>query len=342
MKILHKSEKVSALSGMRDDILLDPAWQRGAVWTKQKKALLIDSIIREYDIPKLYLRSISPGGAHKFEVVDGQQRLRAIWDYLDGSYCLANDAEDIGDQEIRGKSFSQLSARLRNKILNFKIVVAYVENAQEPELSVLFARMQMGVALNPAELRNAIQCPIRHLIDSIAREHDFFSNSKISAARFKHQDYLAHAFCSCYYAGGVHLKAPQLKAMYGTDFESEEILDLAANATKILDCMNSINLKTKSRIVQKWIFVDIFYYLYNNKEKLNNLNVDNFSSLYLEFDRERLQNNQNPENLLQDSVSASDKALYSYIIHFKSEGARRESLLARNLTIVHRFGGAWG
>ena len=54
-----------------------PQYQRAPVWNDAKKQLLIDSILRGYDLPKFYLRSTDPPYEH--EVVDGQQRLHAIW-----------------------------------------------------------------------------------------------------------------------------------------------------------------------------------------------------------------------------------------------------------------------
>ena len=57
-----------------------PQYQRGSVWTRKQKQLLMDSIFRGMDIPKLYLRSLDDGGPYTFEVVDGQQRLRTIWE----------------------------------------------------------------------------------------------------------------------------------------------------------------------------------------------------------------------------------------------------------------------
>ena len=57
-----------------------PQYQRAAVWKLTKKQKLIDSILRGYDIPKIYLRK-SPDDAYEHEIVDGQQRLRAIWEF---------------------------------------------------------------------------------------------------------------------------------------------------------------------------------------------------------------------------------------------------------------------
>ncbi len=44
---------------------------------------VVDSILRGYDVPKFYLRQVGKK-PEKFDVVDGQQRTRAIWEFLEG------------------------------------------------------------------------------------------------------------------------------------------------------------------------------------------------------------------------------------------------------------------
>ena len=56
MKIDHSFKKIGELTKIRNSIHLDPIWQRGPVWSVPKKSLLVDSILRGYDIPMIYLR----------------------------------------------------------------------------------------------------------------------------------------------------------------------------------------------------------------------------------------------------------------------------------------------
>ena len=70
-----------------------PQYQRTPVWNEGKRQLLIDSILRGYDLPKFYLRVSNPPYDH--EVIDGQQRLRAIWDFCADQYVLSDVSKDI-------------------------------------------------------------------------------------------------------------------------------------------------------------------------------------------------------------------------------------------------------
>lgn len=138
MKIRHQTLKLSDLTKIRERIHLSPAWQRGPVWSRPKQALLIDSILRGYDVPMIYLRETPPDTAFKYEVVDGQQRLRAIWEFIDGAYHLSNDLDPIGKTEVSGVAYAKLPASMRKRIDQFRIVVAFVQSAREPEISRLF------------------------------------------------------------------------------------------------------------------------------------------------------------------------------------------------------------
>lgn len=337
MNIQHHTQSVSHLHSLKQKIHLNPAWQRGPVWSRPKQALLIDSILRGYDIPMLYLRERSSSATYPYEVVDGQQRLRAIWEFIEGGYPLSMDLEKIGGVSIAGKTYNVLPTRLRNTLQGFNIVIAYVKNAREPEISALFSRMQMGVRLNPAELRNAIQSGLRHAIDSTARLHPFFRNSRISPARFKHQDYLAHAISICLHKAQHDLKAPQLKRDYIEATDSNVYAPLISNANDILDLLNKVNQHAAKRITQKWIFVDLFYLLYQYRAAIFDIDPSYFADTYIQFDRERRKFNAEPEELVKGTPTQDEADLYDYIIAFKLSGAEKSNLQLRNRIMNRRF-----
>ena len=59
--------------------LIIPDVQRELVWTKSQNQLLIDSLFKDFDIPKIYFRDIEVDGKRAYAVIDGQQRLNAIF-----------------------------------------------------------------------------------------------------------------------------------------------------------------------------------------------------------------------------------------------------------------------
>jgi hypothetical protein len=322
---------------VKDAIQLNPAWQRGAVWSDTKQALLIDSILRGYDIPKIYLRKCSESAPYSYEVVDGQQRLRSLWRYIDDEYCLSNNSEKIGRNVISGKLFHDLPKSLQDRLLNFKLIVAYVREAKGPELSRLFSRLQMGVQLNSPELRNAVQTPLRHAIDTKALVHPFFKNSRIPVARFKHQDYLAHAVSFCIHAGTRDLKAPQLMDDYVHINDTGILFPIINSSEEVLTFLEKVNERCGRKIRQKWIFVDLFYLLHNCKRGLNTIRVKDFAETYLEFDKRRLEYNSEPETLIEGVASSKDKDMYDYILAFKISGGEKKNLTQRQEALKRRF-----
>lgn len=337
MKITHQTEKLKNIIELREMIKLDPSWQRGAVWDRSRKSLLIDSILRGYDVPMIYLRKINGALPYRFEVVDGQQRLRAIWEFLDGQYSLSKDTLDIGRIRVAGSSFEDLSAKMKNRLRNFEFVIAYIEDAHQPAISEVFSRMQMGIRLNPAELRNAIQTGLRHAIDTTARLHPFFTESRIPAARFKHQDYLAHALSVCHHDLQRDAKAPQLKDDYLHITDSAMYAPLIDSANDILDVLRQVNGRNRRRLTQKWMFVDLFYFLYQNRSTIDSMKKTTLSTLYQQLDDDRRENNAEPELLLDGKPSKQDRDLYDYIIAFKYAGGEKSNLQHRAAVINRRF-----
>ena len=117
MRVTQTTLPIYSVFYTRSKIDPKPQYQRGSVWTEVQRQLLIDSILRGYDIPKLYLRELANHSTYEFEVVDGQQRLRAIWDFMDNQYGLGEISNDLYDNEnLVGRTFQSLNTTIQNKI----------------------------------------------------------------------------------------------------------------------------------------------------------------------------------------------------------------------------------
>jgi uncharacterized protein with ParB-like and HNH nuclease domain len=80
MDINKKPWPILSVCGIKNAIDTNPDFQRPPVWSRGQKQLLIDTILQGYDIPKLYWRKTS-NRPERYDVVDGQQRLRAIFEF---------------------------------------------------------------------------------------------------------------------------------------------------------------------------------------------------------------------------------------------------------------------
>jgi hypothetical protein len=148
----------------------NPEYQRGAVWTPAQKKRLIDSVFRGYPIPLIYLHHISKqvAGAKRedFEVIDGQQRINALYEYREGSFKTFDPVKD--EEEARfpsfikdaacpwgGKRFEDLTPELQAQMLSTPLSVEFIETDIPNEARDLFIRLQAGMPLNSQEKRDA-------------------------------------------------------------------------------------------------------------------------------------------------------------------------------------------
>jgi hypothetical protein len=138
----------------RDELLLQPKFQRRLVWQKKARSFLIDTIVRSFPVPPVYIREMLDTKKRKTirEVVDGQQRLQAILDFLDDELViLQNHNEEIG-----GKRFSELPESRKRQVLNYPFSVVLLIGADDTDVFRTFARINSyTLPLNSQEKLNA-------------------------------------------------------------------------------------------------------------------------------------------------------------------------------------------
>ena len=128
---------LSTVCGIRERIDTNPDFQRPAVWSKSQKQLLIDTILRNYDVPKMYWRKLS-SQPDQYDVVDGQQRLRAIWEFREGKYRMAKDADSINGDAIAGLLYEELPDELRMRFDIYPLDVVVITDTDEDEVREMF------------------------------------------------------------------------------------------------------------------------------------------------------------------------------------------------------------
>ncbi len=99
----------------------DPPYQRRSVWTDEKQSYFIDSILRNFPIPPIFLhRKIDPDtGKTNFDVIDGKQRLTAIARFIDNQIPAANEYGPAEEENVLdGAYFKNLSSDA--KLTEFK------------------------------------------------------------------------------------------------------------------------------------------------------------------------------------------------------------------------------
>ena len=312
-----------------------PQYQRTEVWTPKKKQLLIDSILRGYDLPKFYLRSSDDQYEH--EIVDGQQRLRAIWEFLNNKYPLgeaSNNIPDFGD--LVGKKWSQLSSSERDQIGEFELSIALVEEASDLEIRQLFLRLQEGISLNPAEKRNAMPGNMRDFIAKLA-EHNIFEFTHLSEARFKYQDLAAIVTCLEVAGRPTDVKSASLTSMYKEKQDFNMGGSIARKVKRTLNYMARVLEDRRLAMNIKWGFVDLYLLISKMDESyvINEREAD-FANFYIKFETER-RGVSDPRDLISSDKDLWKIDLYDYIQVFKNQGGAEESIQKRHEVYKKRF-----
>jgi hypothetical protein len=135
-------------------LVLQPKFQRRLAWEPAARSYLIDTIIRDLPMPKIFLRrTVNPKTELMvYEVVDGQQRLSAAIDFYKGQLTLSRKY----NPEFGDVSFSMLPDPVQRTFTQYQLSAEVMENAPDPEVWAMFERLNSyTLTLNRQERRNA-------------------------------------------------------------------------------------------------------------------------------------------------------------------------------------------
>jgi hypothetical protein len=276
-------------------------------------------------------------GDYEHEIVDGQQRLRAIWDFCENKFPLAESSNDIPEMpNIGGKVYKELSSSEQDKIGLFSLSLVEIRDVTETEIRELFLRLQEGKALNPAEKRNAMEGNMRDFIAEEICEHNVFSRVNINSPRFEFHDWAAHVACLELNGGPADLKAVDLKKMYENEVELNTKRPAAKKIKRVLNCLKKVLEDSPPEMSIKLGFTDLYLLISDTIEEYDVKDRHNdFCGFYIAFEQERREVD-DPADLLEDGGPWA-RDLYDYIEAFQREGAKRDNIETRRSVYRKRF-----
>ena len=152
------------------DLVLDPEWQRNYVWDRKRASKLIESFLLSIPVPVVYLSRTQD---QQYEVIDGLQRLKTIFDFLSGEFALTG--LDVM-KELNGKRFQNLDRGHQRSLKNSTLRSFELSSKTDPNIHFLvFERLNTGsTKLNEMEIRNCIfRGKMNDLIRDLAKNRDF-------------------------------------------------------------------------------------------------------------------------------------------------------------------------
>ncbi len=145
---------IRSLKSQVDDgsLILADKFQRRQVWDLSKCSRLIESLLLNVPIPVCYFAELEDGS---YSVIDGQQRLTAIYQFLTNKYALRG-LKVL--RELNRKSFKNLDAAYQRYIYSRTIRCIVIAKESHPDIKFdVFERLNTGfVALNAQEIRNSV------------------------------------------------------------------------------------------------------------------------------------------------------------------------------------------
>jgi hypothetical protein len=277
------------------NIDLRPSFQRRPVWTNEAKSFLVDTVLRGYPVPEIYVHSV---GADKYAIVDGQQRLRTFLEYIGDRFAVTFDVQKLrpiySDAETPwlGKRFSELEEEERDRFLRYKLIVRDLEGVSDGQIRHMFHRLnQSNIALNPQELRYSMYQDglLQTVEDLVGREEwdHFRLFTKLQRRRMLDSEFISELVIG-------HLHWPQNKKedldhyyrQYSSDFPFEnEVRSRFATTLANLVEIFPLPKMNGSRWYRKTDFYTLFLAISRGRINLEKWDVEQLRNALMDFSR---------------------------------------------------------
>lgn len=176
---------------------LRPPFQRKPVWSDKQRSMLIESILMDIPIPEVYVQvTLSDDGEQTFGVVDGQQRLRTILQFI--GLEREQDREGVDNNNFaldalpersvyKDKKFADVTGEARKKFFQYEMCVRFLHTDKAAEVEDVFKRLnKYTMPLKPQELRNATyHGPFAKLSEQLADDDYWAVNRIVSPAAIR-------------------------------------------------------------------------------------------------------------------------------------------------------------
>ena len=311
----YRDSTVLMVYSDRDEIELDPDYQRiSKIWTRENRQLLIDSLLNGFDIPKFYFHKFRPsqkrdGKTYRYAIVDGKQRLQAIWDFIDGRLKIDDRFEYLSDESVKagGLTYNELANKYPKLKLKFDSKVLNIVTIETDDVQLiddLFSRLNEAVPLNAPEKRNALGGPLPLEINETARNDFFGDRIWFPDKRYRHRDLAAKFLYIEYKDKIVNTKKVDLDN-FVRDFKkknrgeaakrrtAETIKRVRRGTESTLTSMSKV-FRTRDPLLRQVGMITLYYYLFRLVGKENTGQVTR--DMLDKFEKDRAENKKFAEN----------------------------------------------
>ncbi len=261
-----------------------PDVQRELVWTKSQKQLLIDSLFKDFDIPKIYFKDFIYNDINQYDVIDGQQRLNAIFSFLNDEFALPSDSDPINGEITANKRWSELSSNLQIEFKNRSLDIVHLVGYSKEEIDETFLRLQNGTPLKAAEKRRAIAGNMRNVVRDLATNDIFTERCSFDNSHFAFEDVVTKILKQLTEGQPGSVSAQALVRFY--EINSNISIDdkYPQEVKKALNFVNKCFKNTSNPKLKKYAVVDLAIIVNSMLDAYDLKNhADKFGKLYLDF-----------------------------------------------------------
>jgi len=165
---------------------LDADYQREKIWSTGQQELLLDSIAKDIDIPKIYIVEVKGNKQFNYECIDGKQRMTALLRFF------KPEPEEEAPLTIRllekkytYKELKKEHPSIAKKIEDYQLSFTAYKPLDDEYVREIFRRLQLGIRLNTGELLNSRTGTIRDFVfKEIGNTGPFLRCTNLSEKRY--------------------------------------------------------------------------------------------------------------------------------------------------------------
>lgn len=156
MKILRNTIPISDIYNLMKsgELTVNRSYQRGkGLWPNNARSYFIDTILNDFPFPKVVLRQVLDLKTKKSkrEIIDGQQRLSTIRDFIENKFKLSSVSK-----KYSGMTYEDLPEEISSSLLSYEVSIDNIVTATTEEILEIFRRINSyTLPLNTSEKRHA-------------------------------------------------------------------------------------------------------------------------------------------------------------------------------------------
>lgn len=259
------------------ELTVNKSYQRSSgLWPQNARSYFIDTILNEFPFPKVVIRQVVDLKTRKTkrEIIDGQQRLTTIKDYIEDKFKLSNVSKNY-----QGLYFRELEDDVKSKFLGYEVSTDTIISATEEEILEIFRRINSyTLPLKDAEKRHAsYQGDFKWFIKDILEGYSpMFEKYKILSlkdiSRMLDAELITE-LCQIILDGIKTRRSQSLDKLY-KDYDNFFNIkdDLNTKLTETLDFIKvDLNQVLESEVLKSYSFYSLFSALIYNRYGIVNI-----------------------------------------------------------------------